>query len=147
MFNIEPMSIEIIRFTFGESSFIEKAFEIRRQVFIVEQDCLPELEYENEEICQHYLAYYNGIQAATARWRTTNNGIKLERFAVLNEYRRNGIALALVNRLLNDVKPFNKPIYLHAQIDAMPLYAKAGFKPTGPQFEEAGIQHFKMVLT
>lgn len=146
MFNIEPMSIEIIRFTFTESSFIEKASEIRRHVFVVEQDCPPELEYENEEICQHYLAYFNGIPAATARWRTTNNGIKLERFAVLNEYRRKGIALALVNRLMNDVKPFIKPIYLHAQIDAMPLYAKAGFKPTGPQFEEAGIQHFKMVF-
>ena len=36
--------------------------------------------------------------------------------------------------------------YLHAQIDAMPLYAKAGFKPTGLQFEEAGIQHFKMIF-
>ncbi len=140
------MSIEIIRFTFGESSFIEKAFEIRREVFVVEQNCPPELEYENEEICQHYLAYFNGIPAATARWRTTDNGIKLERFAVLNEYRRNGIALALVNRLLNDVKAFNKAIYLHAQIEAMPLYAKAGFKPTGPQFEEAGIQHFKMIF-
>ena len=146
MFNIEPMSIEIIRFTFTESSFIEKAFEIRRHVFVVEQDCPPELEYENEEICQHYLAYFNGIPAATARWRTTNNGIKLERFAVLKEYRRKGIALALVNRLLDNVKPFNKSIYLHAQIDAMPLYAKAGFKPTGLHFEEAGIQHFKMIF-
>ncbi len=140
------MSIEIIRFTFSETSFMEKAFEIRRVVFVIEQNCPPELEYENEEICQHYLAYFNGTPAATARFRETANGIKLERFAVLEEYRRKGIALALVNRLLNDVKPFNKKIYLHAQLEAMPLYAKAGFKPTGPQFEEAGIQHFKMVL-
>jgi predicted GNAT family N-acyltransferase len=26
------------------------------------------------------------------------------------------------------------------------LYRKFGFEPEGPQFEEAGIQHFKMVL-
>lgn len=141
------MSIEIIRFTFWETSFIEKAFEIRRHVFVIEQDCPPELEYENEEICQHYLAYYNGEPAATARYRQTDKGMKLERFAVLSEYRKKGIALALVHRLLDDVKPFNKTIYLHAQVDAMPLYAKAGFKPTGPQFEEAGIQHFKMIYS
>jgi len=137
---------EIIRFTFAETSFIERAFAIRKEVFVIEQDCPPELEYENEEICIHYLAYYNGSPAATARWRQTENGFKLERFAVLKEYRMKGIALALVQRLLEDVKPFNKTIYLHAQITAMPLYAKAGFQPTGPQFEEASIQHYKMVF-
>lgn len=141
-----PMSIEIIRFTFNDTTFVNKAFEIRRVVFVIEQDCPPELEYENEEICKHYLSYFDGIPAATARFRITENGVKLERFAVLKEYRRKGIALALVNRLLDDVKPFGKTIYLHAQLDAMPLYANAGFKPTGPQFEEAGIQHFKMVF-
>lgn len=140
------MSLEIIRFTFNETSFITKAFEIRRVVFVVEQECPPELEYENEEICQHYLAYINEKPAATARWRETENGIKLERFAVLEEYRHRGIALAMVNRLLEDVKPFNKTIYLHAQVTAMPLYIKAGFISTGPQFEEAGIQHYKMIF-
>ena len=139
------MDIEIIRFTFSETTFIEKAFEIRRIVFVVEQNCPPELEYENEEICQHYLAYYKGTPAATARFRKTDLGYKLERFAVLKEYRKKGIALSLVNRLLDDVKDFGKLIYLHAQVEAMPLYAKAGFVPTGPQFEEADIQHFKMI--
>ncbi len=140
------MPIEIIRFTFSDTSFMRKAFAIRQQVFVIEQECPPELEYENEEICQHYLAFIDKTSVATARWRETENGIKLERFAVLAEFRRKGIALKLVNRLLNDVKPFNKTIYLHAQIEAMPLYAKAGFQRTGPQFEEAGIQHFKMIF-
>jgi len=139
------MKIEIIRFTFHDTSFVNKAFEIRRIVFVIEQDCPPELEYENEEICTHYLAYMDDIPVATARCRETENGIKLERFAVLPEYRKRGIALALVNRLLDDVKLFNKTIYLHAQLSAMPLYAVADFKPTGPQFEEAGIQHLKMI--
>ncbi len=138
------MSLEIIRFTFHESSFMNEAFDIRRIVFVIEQECPPELEYENEDICQHYLAYKNLKEAGTARWRETEHGVKLERFAVLSEFRHQGIALALVNRLLNDVKPFNKKIYLHAQLTAMPLYAKAGFKAVGEQFEEAGIQHFKM---
>ena len=140
------MSLEIIRFTFNETSFISKAFEIRRIVFVIEQECPPELEYENEEICQHYLAFKDELPVATARWRETENGIKLERFAVLEEFRHQGIALAMVNRLLEDVKAFNKTIYLHAQVTAMPLYIQAGFISTGPQFEEAGIQHYKMIF-
>ena len=140
------MSLEIIRFTFNETSFISKAFEIRRVVFVIEQECPPELEYENEEICQHYLAYNKHQPIATARWRETEHGIKLERFAVLKEYRNQGIGLTMVNRLLDDVKPLNKTIYLHAQVAAMPLYVKAGFISTGPQFEEAGIQHYKMIF-
>ncbi len=139
------MAIEIIRFTFNDTSFVEKAFEIRRIVFVIEQECPPELEYENEEICKHYLAYFDGIAGATARWRKTDKGIKLERFAVLKEFRKKGLALALVNRLLLDVRDFGRLIYLHAQMDAMPLYAKAGFVAVGDQFEEASIQHYKMI--
>lgn len=138
------MDPEIIRFTFNETSFIEKAFEIRRKVFVVEQDCPPELEYENEEVCAHYLAYCEGEPVATARFRQTEYGVKLERFAVLEQHRRKGIALSLVHRLLADVLPFNRIIYLHAQVSAMPLYEQAGFKPEGDRFEEAGIQHLKM---
>ena len=139
------MDPEIIRFTFGETYFIKKAFEIRRLVFVIEQACPPELEYEHEEICQHYLAYMKGSAAGTARWRKTPNGIKLERFAVRRDHRRQGVAFSLVKRLLDDVIPFNQKIYLHAQIDAMPLYSKAGFVAVGDQFEEAGIQHYKMI--
>ncbi|MBC7398861.1 MAG: GNAT family N-acetyltransferase, partial [Mucilaginibacter sp.] len=36
-------------------------------------------------------------------------------------------------------------IYLNAQILAVGLYEKFRFVAEGPQFEEAGIQHFKMV--
>jgi len=36
-------------------------------------------------------------------------------------------------------------VYLHAQVQAMGLYKKFGFEETGPEFEEAGIRHFKMI--
>jgi predicted GNAT family N-acyltransferase len=37
-------------------------------------------------------------------------------------------------------------VYLHAQVQVVDFYAKFGFEAVGPQFEEAGIQHYKMVL-
>lgn len=124
---------------------LEKAFAIRRTVFVAEQNCPPELEYENEDVSTHFLATVNGLPAAACRWRKTDSGYKLERFAVLKEFRGKGIGQAMVAAVLKDLPDDATYIYLNAQIDAVGLYAKFGFVAEGPRFEEAGIQHFKMV--
>lgn len=132
-------------------SDLETAFAIRRRVFVEEQRVDPQEEYDEfEASSHHFLAYSNDTPCGTARWRRTSDGVKLERFAVLPNYRRLGVGKALVRAVLDDVfgqqpEPIER-IYIHAQLPAMPLYEGFGFVPVGPQFEEAGIQHFKMVL-
>ena len=125
---------------------LQQVFAIRRKVFVDEQNCPPELEWEFEDESVHFLAKFNGAPAGASRWRKTEKGYKLERFAVLKEFRGNGMGQALVAAVLNDLPGDAEYVYLHAQLDAMPLYAKFGFKKAGEQFEEAGIQHFKMTL-
>ncbi len=124
---------------------LEAAFAIRKQVFVIEQQCPEEEEYEHDEVSIHYLATVNGNSAGTARWRVTENGVKLERFAVLQEYRKRGVASALVETILDELllQPYKK-IYLHAQVQAMPLYEKFGFEKQGEIFYEANIPHYKM---
>jgi predicted GNAT family N-acyltransferase len=125
---------------------LEHVFAIRRKVFVDEQNCPPELEWEYEDESVHFLGTVNAEPAGASRWRKTEKGYKLERFAVLKEYRGLGLGQALVGTVIKDLPEDATYIYLHAQLDAMPLYAKFGFKKAGEQFEEAGIQHFKMVL-
>ncbi|RCH54017.1 GNAT family N-acetyltransferase [Mucilaginibacter hurinus] len=124
---------------------LQAVFSIRRTVFVDEQNCPPELEWGFEDESTHFLAMAEGEPAGAARWRKTANGYKLERFAVLKRYRGKGVAQALVQAVLNDLPADADYIYLNAQIPAIRLYAKFGFKQTGPQFDEAGIQHYKMV--
>jgi predicted GNAT family N-acyltransferase len=124
---------------------LQQAWGIRKEVFVKEQQCAEEIEWEFEEESTHYLAFYNGIAVGTARWRETEKGIKLERFAVLKDYRKMQVGSALLKAILNATLPLNKQIYLHAQVHAQPFYAKYGFEPTGSLFEEAGIVHIKMV--
>lgn len=128
------------------SSDLEQVFAIRRAVFVVEQACPPELEWEFEDESTHFLAKVDDIPAGAARWRRTDKGYKLERFAVLQNYRGLGVGQELVKTVLTHLPADASYIYLHAQIQAMGLYDKFGFVAEGPQFEEAGIQHFKMVL-
>jgi predicted GNAT family N-acyltransferase len=125
---------------------LEKVFAIRREVFVGEQNCPPELEWEFEEESNHFLATVNDLPAGASRWRKTEEGYKLERFAVLKEFRGQGVAQELVKTVLNDLPQDANYVYLHAQIQAVSLYEKFNFEKTGPEFEEAGIRHFKMVL-
>ncbi len=126
---------------------LEKVFAVRREVFVVEQNCPPELEWEHEEESNHFLATVDGEPAGASRWRKTTNGYKLERFAVLKKFRGLGIGRELVKAVLNDLPKDGSLIYLHAQIQAISLYEKFNFQKTGPEFEEAGIKHYKMVLS
>ncbi|MDA8629487.1 GNAT family N-acetyltransferase [Bacteroidia bacterium] len=122
-------------------------FEVRRKVFVIEQEVDPKEEYDEfEESSKHFLAKHNGIICGTCRIRNTSKGIKLERFAVLKSYRGKGVGAALVVKCLEELNNASTTKYLHAQLHAIPFYEKYGFKCTGPQFEEAGIQHFKMII-
>ena len=130
---------------------LQSAFLIRTLVFVEEQNVPAEEEYdEYEKEATHFLAFCDNIPCGTARWRFTENGIKLERFAVLKEFRGKGIGQQLVDAVLKDVKThpqtIDKEIYLHSQLTALPLYSKFGFKQTGSKFEECEIEHFKMIL-
>jgi len=129
-----------------EQSDLEKVFAIRREVFVGEQNCPPELEWEFEEESNHFLATIDGVPAGASRWRKTDKGYKLERFAVHKDFRGKGVAQALVKVVLADLPTDANYIYLHAQIQAVGLYEKFGFEKAGSEFEEAGIRHYKMVL-
>ena len=123
---------------------LEKVFAIRREVFVGEQNCPPELEWEHEEESNHFLATVDGVPAGASRWRKTDKGYKLERFAVLKSFRGNGVGQELVRTVLADLPKDADYVYLHAQIDAVTLYERFNFVKTGPEFEEAGIRHYKM---
>lgn len=137
--------IEIKKYTTADTSLADKAFEIRRKVFVEEQKVPREEEFDvYETTSTHYLLFINGTPAATARWRFTDKGIKLERFAVLKEYRGRGYGSVLLKTVMIDVKPQQRPVYLHAQLTAINFYEKEGFVKYGPKFSECDIEHYCM---
>ena len=74
--------------------------------------------------------------------------MKLERFAVRKRYRGQGIGAALVQATLDDIEQApntaGQKRYLHAQLPAMPLYARFGFEKEGDLFIECDIEHYTM---
>ena len=127
----------------------EKAFSIREQVFIHEQHIDREDEYDQfEEASYHFLGLIDGEAVSTCRWRKTTEGIKLERFATLSQFRGKGVAgkllQAAISHATDHFYPEKVKLYLNAQVTAIPLYAKFNFKEEGPRFLECDIEHQKM---
>jgi predicted GNAT family N-acyltransferase len=134
-----------ISFSYSDKQNTEVAFEIRKKVFVIEQEVDEREEYDEfEPTSIHYLVFVNEVPVGTARWRITENGIKLERFAVLKEYRNAKAGRTVLLKVLEDVIPLEKKIYLNAQVTAMKFYEREGFVAEGEMFLECNIKHFRM---
>jgi predicted GNAT family N-acyltransferase len=138
--------IEILKFRKKDNSLYNKALEIRKLVFVKEQGVPESEELENEDEAVYFLLLVNGIAACTARYRIIGNKIKLERFATLKNFRKQGLATKLLRFILNDLKNARGEIYLHSQAYITSLYEKEGFVKKGDIFYEAGIPHYLMVF-
>lgn len=118
---------------------------IRKQVFIIGQNIPVEIELDDDKIdATYFLANLSGNPVGTARYRKTDFGIKLERFAVLENARNFGVGKALVLFIINYLKN-EKMIYLNAQKSVIGFYEKLGFGQIGDQFYEARIPHKKLI--
>ena len=123
----------------------ELVINIRKEVFIEGLNIPEHLEIDsNEESAIYILAQVDGKSVGTARWRETDKGIKLERFAVLNEYRSCGIGTKMTKFIINKLKD-SKLIYLNAQSSAIPFYEKLGFKIQGDFYENPKIGLHKLM--
>lgn len=122
---------------------IEIAFEIRKQVFVIEQNVSQERESMDDEDAIHYIATVNGEPAGAARYRIMEKGAKIERIAVLNTFRGKRIGEAILLKILEDLKNEEK-VYLYAQVNASQFYIKNGFRQTDNYFLDAGIEHVEM---
>ena len=125
------------------------AFAIREKVFVEEQQVPREDEYDAYEgTARHYLATADGVPCGAARWRKTDKGVKLERFAVLPQFRNQEVGRHILERVIADVKAVypHETMYLHAQVPALNFYARHGFEKVGEMFSECDIDHYKMIL-
>lgn len=127
---------------------IAQVFEIRTEVFVHEQKCLPSEEFDELDAqAIHFLLLEDDKPVSTGRFRQTEKGIKIERIATLKEARGKGFASKMIRYVIQEAKkryPENNYFYLHAQVDVMPLYASLGFAPFGGTFIEADIVHQAM---
>ncbi|CAP39859.1 Protein CBR-JMJD-5 [Caenorhabditis briggsae] len=110
----------------------EQLFNIRRKVFIEEQNCPENMEWdENEEKDSLYFVAFKGdVAVGCLRLRDVEPDLlKMERVAVLKEYRRRRIATELIREamLYTQTELPTSSIYAYAQVSALQAYVSLGF--------------------
>ena len=125
----------------------EICFAIRRAVFIEEQGIAEAEEWDDlDTVATHFLCWHSDGPAATARLMVRDDVVKIGRVAVLIDRRGAGLGLKLMRAMLRVGKEKGcRAAELDSQIYAMPFYERIGFVAEGPEFDDAGIPHRKMV--
>jgi len=130
------------------SNEINKCLEIRRDVFINEQNVPEHLEIDGlDPQCRHFIVQDNTKAIATARVRIINDTAKIERVAVLSHYRGQKIGLCLMEYILKTLQNDRsiKTVKLGSQNHAIPFYKRLGFQIFGEEYMDAGIAHHDMI--
>ena len=124
------------------------SFKIRKKVFCEEQRISEEIEFDNlDHLCDHFLIYKKDKAIGTARVRKKEDHLfKIERVAVLVEYRKLKVGSLLIKEIINYyIKKNNKnSIMLHSQVAVEEFYKSLNFTPYGYRFLEDGILHIAM---
>lgn len=133
-----------------QSKIYEDAISIRHTVFVEEQKVPVKLEIDELEAESLHIVLYDAKQKlATARILELENNIyKVQRVAVLKEFRKQGVGAALMNEIELKVRQLDgQKLTLGSQNSAIPFYEKFGYDVVSAEFMDAGIPHHTMTKT
>jgi predicted GNAT family N-acyltransferase len=127
----------------------DDAYDVRREVFIDEQDVPEEIELDGKDAdAIHFVAYdSDDTPVGTARLRVVDDATgKAERVAVRAANRGHGLGEQLMKDLEREAEDRGcSRILLHAQTRVEGFYSGLGYETISDVFEEAGIPHVEMV--
>lgn len=124
------------------------ALRIRSEVFMKEQGVPFEREVDKDEANTIHFVLYSDQKEAIATLRLlplNDKELKLQRMAVLKNYRKQGLGKILILEAEDFAKLQGfKVIKLGAQLSAIPFYESLGYQAYGEEFIDAGIAHIHM---
>ena len=125
---------------------VQGAVAVRKQVFCVEQGVPLEEELDGrDDEALHLVAAEDGRVIGTLRLLLDGAQAKVGRVAVLSDWRRQGIALEMLELAIAQARERGcTRASLASQTYAIPLYEQAGFAVDSDIFEEAGMPHVWM---
>ncbi|MFM9880986.1 MAG: YbgC/FadM family acyl-CoA thioesterase [Burkholderiaceae bacterium] len=129
------------------------AAALREAVFMQEQGVSPADEWDGRDPQALHAVAYNrmGLAVATARLlqetQESTGTARIGRMAVCRVLRGSGVGTRLLHSLLQTAAAQgHAQVVLHAQCSAQGFYARAGFTPRGPVFDDAGLPHVEMFM-
>ena len=125
------------------------ALDIRYKIFVQEYG-FPydeEVVLDNEKVAKAFLICLKDKPIGTIRYREVDGRYKVERFAILKEYRQKGYGKQAINYLVDLIASKFNPctIYIHSIATIVEFYKSLGFEVVGDKFLEAGVEHYELI--
>ena len=140
--------IQAIKLNFKDNDFI-KIKNIRKIVFADEIGISEsELFDECDEFCDHFIIFDGKNVVGSVRFVSLGKMIKLERMAILSQYRSKNYGKNTILQLKEyyHTQGYSKMI-LDSICSVRGFYKKCGFLEEGGIFQRVGIDHIRMSLT
>ncbi|RKX55654.1 MAG: N-acetyltransferase [Thermotoga sp.] len=145
---LENYDLEHFFFKGNDAIALMKALDIRKRVFIEEQGIEEKDDLDGKDRRSVHLLVLLGTKpVGTARLRKIgDHSLKLERFAVLKEFRGIGIGKNMIYEIEEYARKMNiERLILDAQMYVKGFYEKLGYSVCSKEFYEAGILHVRMI--
>ena len=142
------IEINILKLNFNDEDF-SHIRNIRKSVFNTELGILEsELFDKHDETCDHFLIFDGKKIVGSVRIRFMNTSVKLERMAILKEFRTKNYGKNCIFQIKEfySTKNFSR-IILDSIYSVRGFYKKCGFIEEGEIFQRVGIDHIRMSLT
>ncbi|BCB03075.1 GNAT family N-acetyltransferase [Bacillus sp. KH172YL63] len=126
---------------------IQEVFNIRKMVFVEEQQVPLEEEIDGfEKASTHFVLYDQGQAAGAGRFRILDGAGKVERICILRDLRGKGAGRALMLAIEDHAREQGlSTLKLNAQTYAIPFYTGLGYDVSSKEFLDAGIPHKSMI--
>ena len=141
------VEINILKLNFNDKDF-SHIRNIRKSAFNTELGISEsELFDKYDETCDHFLIFHGKNVVGSVRIRSINQTIKLERMAILKEFRTKNYGQNCISQLIAyySTKNFSQ-IILDSIYSVRGFYKKCGFIEEGKIFQRIGIDHIRMSL-
>jgi|TARA_B100001540_G_scaffold193362_1_gene170411 predicted GNAT family N-acyltransferase len=142
------MDINLLKLNFTDKDFsiIEN---IRKKVFSDEMN-IPKSKLfdEHDETCDHYILFDGKKSVGSIRFLKIKKEIKLERMAILAEFRGKNYGKSAILQLIEYYHMMgNSKMILDSIFSVRDFYKKCGFIEEGEIFQRVGIDHIRMSFT
>nr|WP_088103380.1 GNAT family N-acetyltransferase [Halalkalibacter urbisdiaboli] len=125
---------------------LEDAYEIRKLVFVEEQQVPEEEEIDQyEQEATHFVVYADNQVIGAGRVRYVNGFGKIERICLAKTARGKGIGQKLMNAIESEIiRNGYTMAKLNAQRQAEAFYTQLDYQTISEEFLDAGIPHVTM---
>ena len=147
-----PITFKCVRFEALSLQELYEVLALRNEVFIVEQNC-PFQDLDGKDQSAWHCLGFDNNQKLVAYTRLFGKSVyydgfeSIGRVVISPQARGGGIGKILMQKSIEFCKQLfgNEPIKIGAQVYLLKFYESLGFKSTGQDYLEDGIEHTIMI--